>query len=138
MGSRVHYPEELNQKAIDIKLKGIFSNQQTMDTLGIKNKSQIRTWMHWYRAVQHRFHYGHRKIKSLLKRKHKIEVNRKTVQKIMQKYKLQCQIKMKRPKNMSGESHIVVGNQKKESCSIVTRHRCIPLMYFKIPQKKTA
>jgi transposase InsO family protein len=56
------------------------------------------------------FHYGHRKIKALLKRKYGIEVNRKTVQKIMQKYQVQCQIKMKRPKYLNGESNIVVKN----------------------------
>jgi transposase InsO family protein len=56
------------------------------------------------------FHYGHRKIKALLKRRHGIDVNRKTVQKIMQKYQVQCQIKVKRPKYLNGESNIVVKN----------------------------
>lgn len=59
---------------------------------------------------ENHFRYGHRKIRALLKRNHHINRNRKTVQKIMQKYKVQCQIKVKRPKYVNGESHIVVEN----------------------------
>lgn len=58
----------------------------------------------------HYFRYGHRKIKAVLKRKFNITLNRKTVQKIMQKYDLQCQVKMKRQKYINGESNIVVKN----------------------------
>jgi putative transposase len=57
------------------------------------------------------FHNGHRKIKAMLKRKHGINVNRKTVQKVMQKFNLQCQIKVKRKKNINGESNITVENR---------------------------
>jgi putative transposase len=56
------------------------------------------------------YHYGHRKIKSLLNRKYGINVDRKTVQKIMQKFEIQCQVKMKRQKYINGESNIVVPN----------------------------
>lgn len=56
------------------------------------------------------YHYGHRKIKSILNRKYGIDVNRKTVQKIMQKFQIQCQVKKKRQKYMNGESNIVVPN----------------------------
>jgi putative transposase len=56
------------------------------------------------------YHYGHRKVKSILKRKHGINVNRKTVQKIMQKFQIQCRVKMKRQKYINGESNIVVPN----------------------------
>lgn len=56
------------------------------------------------------FHYGHRKIRALLKRIYGVEVNRKTVQKIMQKFHLQCQIKVKRQKYINGESNIIVEN----------------------------
>lgn len=55
-------------------------------------------------------HYGHRKIKAILNRKYGINVNRKTVQKIMQKFEIQCQVKKKRQKYVSGESNIVVPN----------------------------
>lgn len=56
------------------------------------------------------YHYGHRKVKSILNRKYDIKVNRKTVQKIMQKYQIQCQVKKKRQRYISGESNIVVPN----------------------------
>lgn len=39
-----------------------------------------------------------------------IKANRKTVQKIMQKYKIQCRVKPKRAKKMAGESTLVVPN----------------------------
>jgi transposase InsO family protein len=57
-----------------------------------------------------RYHYGHRKIKALLKQRYGQKVNRKTVQKIMQKFQLQCQIKVKRQKYINGESNIIVEN----------------------------
>lgn len=56
------------------------------------------------------YHYGHRKIKSLLNRKYRIDVNRKTVQKIMQKFEIQCQVKKKRQRYICGESNIIVPN----------------------------
>ncbi|MED3553949.1 IS3 family transposase [Cytobacillus praedii] len=57
-----------------------------------------------------KYHYGHRKIKALLKQRNNIKVNRKTVQRIMQKFNLQCQIKVKRQKYINGESDIIVEN----------------------------
>ncbi|MED3576132.1 IS3 family transposase [Cytobacillus praedii] len=56
------------------------------------------------------YHYGHRKIKALLKDRCNIPVNRKTVQGIMQKFHLLCQIKVKRQKYINGESNIIVDN----------------------------
>ncbi|MEH7418436.1 IS3 family transposase [Neobacillus drentensis] len=217
MGTRVHYAEEIKWEAVKMKQSGK-SNKEIMEQLGIKNKSQIKTWMRWYNAGQtYRFsqqvgkqysygkgteelseleqlklknrqletqleilkkyqeigkelepkfvvevvdslsskfkvtdilsvlgipkatyyrwkkkykvieltpleeiilkiceenfyHYGHRKVKSILNRKYGINVNRKTVQKIMQKYQVQCQVKKKRQKYISGESNIVVSN----------------------------
>ncbi|MGS2780563.1 IS3 family transposase [Robertmurraya sp. GLU-23] len=217
MGTRVHYPEEIKWKVIEMKQAGI-SNRDIMTQLGIKSKTQLKTWMKWYKAGQtYRFsqqvgkqysygkgteelseleqlklknkqletqleilkkvprdrkglepevvlqvveclsdsfkiidilgvlgipkatyyrwkkkyqkikltsleqlviklceenhhHYGHRKIKAILNRKYGINVNRKTVQKIMQKFEIQCQVKKKRQKYVSGESNIVVPN----------------------------
>lgn len=43
-----------------------------------------------------KYRNGHRKIKALLKEEYQIELNRNTVQAIMQKYNLQCRIKPKR------------------------------------------
>lgn len=55
MGTRVHYPSEIKWKAVRMRLEG-FTRKQVMQTLGIKNDSQIETWMRWYRTNQtHRF-----------------------------------------------------------------------------------
>ncbi|MCM3653426.1 IS3 family transposase [Metabacillus litoralis] len=54
--------------------------------------------------------YGHRKTKKLLKRKYKIELNRNTAQRIMQKYRLQCRVKPKRKWQSQGVSVIIVPN----------------------------
>ena len=55
MGTRVHYPAEIKWKAVNMRLEGA-TPKQVMKVLGIKNDSQIRTWMQWYRANQtHRF-----------------------------------------------------------------------------------
>lgn len=56
------------------------------------------------------YRVGHRIVKGLLWKDHKIKVNRKTVQKIMQKYSIQCQVKVKKKVYMAGESKIVVPN----------------------------
>ncbi|KML41906.1 IS3 family transposase [Cytobacillus firmus] len=55
MGTRVHYSEEIKWEAIKLKQKGL-SNRAIMDRLGIKNVSQIKTWMKWHReGLVHRF-----------------------------------------------------------------------------------
>lgn len=51
MGTKVHYPEEIKWETIKLKQKGL-SNQAIMDQLGIKNVSQIKTWMKWHREGQ--------------------------------------------------------------------------------------
>lgn len=51
MGTRVHYPEEIKWKAIEMKQAG-YTNREIMDQLGIKNKRQIKTWMQWYKTGQ--------------------------------------------------------------------------------------
>jgi len=53
---------------------------------------------------------GHRKIKSLLKRDYQIELNRNTVQKIMQIHNLQCRVKPKRKWKSQGESEVIAPN----------------------------
>ncbi|MFD2658498.1 IS3 family transposase, partial [Gracilibacillus thailandensis] len=60
------------------------------------------------------FRVGHRNVRGILKNDHKIKVNRKTVQKIMQKYNLQCQVKVKRKVYIAGESKFVVPNLLKQ------------------------
>ncbi len=55
-----------------------------------------------------KYRNGHRKIKALLKKEHHIELNRNTVQSLMQKHHLQCRIKRKRKwKSQSGQEVIV-------------------------------
>ncbi|MYL73147.1 IS3 family transposase [Halobacillus litoralis] len=216
MGKKVHYPEEVKKKVVQLKLEGNHSNQELMDIFGIKNKSQIKTWMKWFRngenhrfaqpigkqysnglgpddenevallkkkvayyemreellgkvpgnrkevvpevfiqiveAFKHKykikaicecfgvakatyyrwrgkewgptvleekileicegltFRVGHRMVRDLLRKEHQIKVNRNTVQRIMQKYHVQCRVKPKRQSYIAGESKIVVPN----------------------------
>lgn len=51
MGTRVHYAEEVKWEAIKMKQAGM-TNKEIMEQLGIKNKTQIKTWMRWYKAGQ--------------------------------------------------------------------------------------
>jgi transposase len=51
MGTRVHYPEEIKWEVIKLKQAGK-SNKEIMEQLGIKHKSQIKTWMKWFRTGQ--------------------------------------------------------------------------------------
>lgn len=59
---------------------------------------------------QTKYRNGHRKIKALLKKKFKIELNRNTVQKLMQKHNLQCRIKRKRKWKSQGEQDVIAPN----------------------------
>jgi len=54
-----------------------------------------------------KYRNGHRKIRALLKQEFNIQLNRNTVQTIMQKHNLQCRIKPKRKWKSQGESVIV-------------------------------
>ncbi|MFZ0475385.1 MAG: IS3-like element ISHaha4 family transposase [Halobacillus sp.] len=216
MGKKVHYPEEVKKKVVQLKLEGNHTNQELMDMFGIKNKSQIKTWMKWFRnGENHRFaqpigkqyshgkgpededkmtqlkkkiayydmreelleklpgnrkevvpevfiqivetfkhkypvkdicecfgiakatyyrwrgkswgpsvlekkiielcedlkfRVGHRMVRDLLRKEYQIKLNRNTVQKIMQKYHIQCRVKPKRQCYIAGESKIVVPN----------------------------
>ncbi|KEK23481.1 transposase [Bacillus gaemokensis] len=51
MKKRVHDPEEVKWKVIEMKKEGC-SNRTIMEKLGIKNVSQIKQWMKWYRTDQ--------------------------------------------------------------------------------------
>jgi transposase len=55
MAKKSFYSEETKWEVIKLKEKGI-SNSVIMEQLSIKNVSQIKTWMKWYREGQtHRF-----------------------------------------------------------------------------------
>lgn len=57
-----------------------------------------------------KYRNGHRKIKALLTREYGIKLNRNTVQKIMQKFHLQCKVKQKRQWKSQGDSEVITSN----------------------------
>jgi putative transposase len=57
-----------------------------------------------------KFRIGHRMVRDLLDKEHKLKINRNTVQRIMQKFNIQCRVKPKRQNYIAGESKIVVPN----------------------------
>ncbi|PRR89433.1 IS3 family transposase [Bacillus atrophaeus] len=55
MGTRVSYPVEVKQKAVEMRLAGV-PMKEIMQELNIKNKTQIKTWVRWHKAGDtHRF-----------------------------------------------------------------------------------
>lgn len=55
MGTRVSYPVEVKEEAIRLRIAGV-PVAEVMERLGIKNSSQLRIWMKWYRNGEiHRF-----------------------------------------------------------------------------------
>ena len=55
MQKNVFYSSELKWKAVELYKEG-FNSVQITQMLGIKNKSQVRTWIRWYRNGEaHRF-----------------------------------------------------------------------------------
>ena len=49
MGTNRFYPEDVKREVIRLKLEGQTSNQELMKQFGIKNESQIKTWVRWYK-----------------------------------------------------------------------------------------
>ncbi|MCC5802956.1 IS3 family transposase [Rossellomorea vietnamensis] len=216
MGNKVFYPEEVKKEVVRLKLEGKYSNQELMEMFGIKNRSQIKTWVKWFKngethrlaqplgkqysygkgpddeselaelrkkvayyemreellgkvsgnrkevvpevfvkivemfkhkytvialcecfgvakATYYRwrgkawgpselekkiidicedlkFRIGHRMVRDILDKEHKLKINRNTVQRVMQKFNIQCRVKPKRQNYIAGESKIVVPN----------------------------
>ncbi|AME07362.1 transposase [Bacillus sp. SDLI1] len=55
MKARVSYPVEVKQKAVEMRFAGV-PVKEIMQELNIKNKTQIQTWVRWYKAGDtHRF-----------------------------------------------------------------------------------
>lgn len=55
MATRVSYPAEVKMKAIEMRLAG-FPVKQVMEELCIRNVTQLKIWMKWYRNGElHRF-----------------------------------------------------------------------------------
>lgn len=86
-------------------------------------RSTFYRWRKWGQKVKtelekqiieickrYKFLIGHRTVRAWLLRDYKTKVNRNTVQRIMQKYNLQCRVKPKRNNNISGEMKVVVPN----------------------------
>ncbi|MCZ8541814.1 helix-turn-helix domain-containing protein, partial [Psychrobacillus psychrodurans] len=48
MGTRVSYPVEVKMKAIEMRLAKV-PVKEVMEELNIRNKTQLKTWMRWYR-----------------------------------------------------------------------------------------
>lgn len=56
MGTRVSYPYEVKMKAIEMRLAEI-PVKQVLEELNIKNYTQLKTWIKWYREGEtHRLH----------------------------------------------------------------------------------
>ncbi|KRE46167.1 transposase [Paenibacillus sp. Soil522] len=51
MATRVSYPVETKMKAIEMRLAGV-PVKEIMEQLHIRNKTQVKTWMKWYRDGQ--------------------------------------------------------------------------------------
>lgn len=55
MGTRVSYPVEVKQKAVEMRLAGV-PMKEIMQELNIKNKTQVQTWVRWHKTRDtHRF-----------------------------------------------------------------------------------
>lgn len=65
---RKEYPSEIKWAVVKEKLAGTLTTKQIMEKYGIKNKSQVETWMRWYhnnelyrfdQPVGKQYSYGH-------------------------------------------------------------------------------
>ncbi|QDK68072.1 IS3 family transposase [Bacillus halotolerans] len=55
MGTRMSYPIEVKQKAVEMRLAGV-PMKEIMQELNIRNKTQVQTWVRWHKAGDtHRF-----------------------------------------------------------------------------------
>ncbi|QNH41517.1 IS3 family transposase [Bacillus sp. PAMC26543] len=55
MGTRMSYPIEVKQKAVEMRLAGV-PMKAIMQELNIRNKTQVQTWVRWHKAGDtHRF-----------------------------------------------------------------------------------
>ena len=51
MATRVSYPVEVKLNAIEMRMQGV-PVKTVMNELNIRNKTQLKTWMRWYREGQ--------------------------------------------------------------------------------------
>lgn len=66
--AKASYTADVKWAVVKDKLAGELTNQEIMEKYGIKNRSQIETWMRWYRKnelyrfdqpVGKQYSYGH-------------------------------------------------------------------------------
>ncbi|ADC48244.1 transposase [Alkalihalophilus pseudofirmus OF4] len=109
MGKNV-YSNEVKWAVVKDKMSGQFTNQEIMEKYGIKNVSQIKTWMKWYRENQvHRFDqpigkqysYGHGPDSSSNEEKKERQMNHlKQENEILKKYlEIEKELKKKSSSN---------------------------------------
>ena len=54
--TRISYPADVKWAVVKEKLAGELTTKEIMEKYGIKNNSQIKIWMKWYRSNElHRF-----------------------------------------------------------------------------------
>ncbi|WHY68914.1 IS3 family transposase [Neobacillus sp. SuZ13] len=122
LGNRKGLVPEVVLELVEV-LKGKYSISSICDCIGVSRSTYYR----WKKrefckpnelelqikelCESHKFRIGYRTVKAWLKRDYNVVVNRNTVQKIMQKYNLQCRVKPKRKVKFAGESNIVVPNR---------------------------
>ncbi|OLO27283.1 transposase [Alkalihalophilus pseudofirmus] len=104
------YSNEVKWAVVKDKMSGQFTNHEIMEKYGIKNVSQIKTWMKWYRENQvHRFDqpigkqysYGHGPDSSSDKEKKERQMNHlKQENEILKKYlEIEKELKKKSSSN---------------------------------------
>lgn len=65
---KTNYSAEVKWAVVKDKMTGLLTNQEIMGKYGIRNKSQIKTWMKWYKnnelyrfdqPIGKQYSYGH-------------------------------------------------------------------------------
>lgn len=68
MGKKTIYSSDVKWAVVKEKLAGELTTREIMDKYGIKNKSQVETWMRWYKKneiyrfdqpIGKQYSYGH-------------------------------------------------------------------------------
>lgn len=53
MGKNRFYPEKVKREVIRLRMEEHVSYQELMKQFGIKNKSQIQTWVRWFKQGEY-------------------------------------------------------------------------------------
>lgn len=113
-------------KRVVVQIVGVLGNKYTVSAILKVLEIPRSTYYRWLKGFEEyknkhedliieiceatKYRYGHRKIKAILKREYMVELNRNTVQRIMQKHHLQCKVKPKRKWKSQGESEVIAPN----------------------------